>query len=111
MRLNLELLHRSGIEIEELVATGGGARSRKWTQLKADVMGRPISTTPVSETGCLGGAILARAAAEDAPLQDIAREMTSETETLQPDPRRAEYYAERFETYEKLYPTLKSIRF
>jgi len=41
-------------------ATGGGAKSRLWSQIRADVLGVPV-TVPVSTEGCVGMAILARA--------------------------------------------------
>jgi chorismate synthase len=44
--------------VAELRAIGGGARSAFWTQLKADVLGRPIVTLNVTEAGCLGAAML-----------------------------------------------------
>ncbi|MCK5135553.1 MAG: hypothetical protein KAR19_07165 [Bacteroidales bacterium] len=41
MRLNLELMEGSGMVINEFVATGGGAKSAKWTQLKSDILNKP----------------------------------------------------------------------
>ncbi|MEX0680215.1 MAG: FGGY-family carbohydrate kinase, partial [Balneolales bacterium] len=44
MRLNLEILGNSGYQISEFRAVGGGAKSETWTQLKADVMDKKITT-------------------------------------------------------------------
>jgi xylulokinase len=109
MRLNIDILARSGVEIDALVASGGGARSAAWTQIKADVMGKPIATTSVSETGCLGAAMLARAAVTGASAADLVGEMTRTSESVEPDPARARYYEERFEVYRELYPALRGI--
>ena len=65
MRLNLELLQRSGIQVNELFAFGGGAKSDKWLQIKADILGIPIHSIATSEAGCLGAALLAAQAAGD----------------------------------------------
>lgn len=59
VRLNLETLAGSGITVESLRAVGGGTRSDRWMQLKADITGLPIEVTGVSEAGCLGAAFLA----------------------------------------------------
>jgi xylulokinase len=48
--------------LDRLRAVGGGARSRLWLQIKADILNRPVSTLAVRERACLGAAILAGAA-------------------------------------------------
>lgn len=42
---------------------GGGAKSRLWQQIIADVAGVPAEVCPSDETGCLGAAMLAAGAA------------------------------------------------
>ena len=59
LRLNLESMQRAGLHISGLRAYGGGARSERWMQLKADITGLPIATMQVREAGCLGAAFLA----------------------------------------------------
>ena len=109
IRLNIEILERSGTRLRRLFASGGGARSRIWTQLKADVIGKPITTVPVSETGCLGAAMLARAAVTGGRLKEVVRRMTRRGRVVRPDRRRAAYYRKRFEVYRGLYPKLREI--
>ena len=109
MRLNLDILNRSGVQVTELIAVGGGARSRCWVQLKADVMNTPITTVAVTEAGCLGAAMLARAADTGESLADVARDWVRVTDVVEPNPEHAAIYEERFPTYLKLYPTLKTL--
>jgi xylulokinase len=59
VRLNLESMESAGLTINRLRAAGGGARSDRWMQLKADITGVPVETAGVTEAGCLGAAILA----------------------------------------------------
>ena len=59
VRLNLECLRSAGLSITKLRAIGGGARSKRWMQLKADITGVPVETVKVTEAGCLGAAFLA----------------------------------------------------
>ncbi len=58
LRKNLECLKQSGIRIEKIISTGGGARSPIWTQLKADISGYAIEIPADEEAPCLGAAVL-----------------------------------------------------
>ncbi len=106
MRLNLDILSRSGIPVKELVAIGGGAKNRKWLQLKADVLNRPISVAEVTEAGCMGAAMLARAADIGEDVASIARQWVRVGEVVEPNPENASIYDERFQDYLRLYPAI-----
>jgi len=57
LRQNLECI---GIDtIKELRITGGGASSPLWAGIKADVVGKELSTLSEGETACLGSALAA----------------------------------------------------
>ena len=56
LRQYLECL---GLSINEVVSVGGGAKSRLWREIKADITGKRIVTLENKETGCLGTAIYA----------------------------------------------------
>jgi len=107
MRLNVNILRRAGLQIREFRAIGGGAKNRALTQLKADVLGRPVTTLAVTEAGCLGVAMLACAAASGNRPQQLVGTWVKTDAVVEPDPRRASVYDERFEHYEQLYPSIK----
>jgi sugar (pentulose or hexulose) kinase len=69
----------------ELSLTGGGARSRYWSQLRADVLGRPVRLPEQAEAG-LGMAVLAAAAVTGRPAAEVARDMVHVREVLEPRP-------------------------
>jgi xylulokinase len=48
-----------GLERNEMRVMGGGARSRLWNQIKADVTGLLVTVPQTTETTALGGALLA----------------------------------------------------
>ena len=48
---------------ETIVATGGGAKSDLWLQMKADMLGVEVVATECKEPACLGAAMLAASAA------------------------------------------------
>jgi len=109
MRLNLEILKESGIAVDELRAIGGGAKSKIWTQLKADVLGKPITTVHQTEAAGLGAAILAFTAETGEEIPAIANNWVKTDDVINPDPENASFYSERFGTYKKLYKTVKSL--
>jgi len=55
----LETLARDGFEVQEVYASGSGAKSKLWLQIHADVTNIPIYLTTVEETSVLGTAIFA----------------------------------------------------
>lgn len=109
MKLNLDILDKSGIVINELRAIGGGAKNRDWTQLKADILNIPITTVKITEAGCLGAAALAFAADAEKTPQECAQSWVKTGETIQPNPENAAIYTEKFRAYKKLYPALKAL--
>ncbi len=48
-----------GIDVNEITASGGGARSAPWLQIQADLYGVPVRTTMTEEQAGLGAAITA----------------------------------------------------
>ena len=56
LRENLEYLP---FDVNELIVMGGGAQSRLWCQIKADMTGKTLKTLANPETAVLGSAILA----------------------------------------------------
>ncbi len=109
MRLNLDILERAGCKIRELRTIGGGAKSDIWNQLKADVIGKPISVLKVTEAGCLGTAILAKSAETQESVADIADQWVRPVKIIEPRTDFSTWYRERFSLYRQLYPKLKQI--
>lgn len=109
MRLNLDILERSGCPITELRAIGGGAKSPVWNRLKADVLGKPLTTLNVTEAGCLGVAMLACAAVTGETVHNLAARWVRPVDVVKPNPDNTAWYAARFKRYRELYPALKGL--
>lgn len=107
MRLNLEILEQSGCEVRELRAIGGGARSETWMQLKADILGKPITSLAVTEAGCLGTAMLAKASDSKEPLADLAAEWVKPISVTHPRAEYSDSITKRFERYKQLSQVLR----
>ena len=56
LKENLDYLNQN---VTEIRAMGGGANSKLWCQMKADMTKKTLVTLENNETACLGGAILA----------------------------------------------------
>ena len=110
MRLNLDILEQAGCRITELRATGGGAQSAAWNQLKADVIGKPLAALNVTEAGCLGAALLACAADTGAPVRELAARWIRPAAIVPPRAEHAAWYAQRFALYRELHPRLRALR-
>lgn len=59
IRERLEIINGLGQPAKVLRLFGGGAKSRLWQQIIADVTGLPTEVCTSDETGCLGAAMLA----------------------------------------------------
>jgi xylulokinase len=110
LRLNLETLLACGMRVEALVAVGGGAKSSRWLQLKADILNRPLRTLCCREAACLGAALLAGTAVgiyHDLA-EAVAQTVRYEREFV-PAADRVAAYAGRYGTYTQLHPSLRVV--
>ena len=82
--------------------TGGAARSPLWSQILADVFDLPVAVAESAHGSAEGAALLAAMGVglPVAPAADPAHR-------YQPDPERAQRYAEYYAAYRDLYPALK----
>ena len=108
MRLNCEQVLDYGINVKELVATGGGANSDKWMQIKADIQNLPIKVLRSSEGGLCGCAMLQSVALGRAKdLSDACDIFVKYKKSFTPKDHSA--YEEQYKKYTKLYKTLKEL--
>jgi xylulokinase len=110
LAMNLERIRERGAAVGELRAIGGGARSRTWMRMKADIMATPLVTLDVGESVCLGAALLAgRATGAYGSLEEAVERTVRVRERFAPDPGRVAFYRDRRGVYEQLYPALKPV--
>jgi len=99
-----------GVAPESIVAVGGATNNEFWMQNKADVVGKPIHVPQLDEAVPLGAAILAGIGAglyadEEAAFERVRRP----GRTYEPRPALSARYAEWFEVYRQIYPSLRSL--
>jgi sugar (pentulose or hexulose) kinase len=100
-RLCFSYLRSLGAHVSEPVAlTGGGAKSRFWSQLRADVLEMSV-TIPHSAEPSVGMAILAHAGEKS--VAEAASRMSRTLEQFEPDAGRTERLASNFERLTKAF--------
>jgi len=94
----------AGIELNELRVMGGGAKSRLWNQIKADVTGLPVYVPEITETTALGAAFLALVGiGAYASLTEVSEQIVKIREHIAPDPATASMYTASYERYRQTY--------
>ena len=110
MLLNMEYLKDSETCFHMLHATGGGARSEVWMQMKADMLNLPITALNTADAGTVGSAMLTGIAAGCfRDLQDAAEHMVEKKKVYEPDLKMHEKYMEVYERYRKLYQAVRPL--
>jgi ribulose kinase len=98
-----------GFALERIVAGGGGAKSRLWTQIQADVLGCPIHLPRDKETMALGAAIWAGlGAGVFKSYADAIACMMHIEGVVTPDASRRDTYDALYRLYTELYPAAKA---
>lgn len=106
----IQLLNEANVEINRIRAIGGGSRSERWMQIKADITGLPISVIHTSEAASLGVAMLAGCATGVySSLEEAAAQLIKVRKTFYPRPDRAKHYQRQLTIYADLYTALRPI--
>ncbi len=107
MRDCLEALRAAGTHFKSVDAIGGGAHSRLWLSIIANVLDLPVNRLADSEvSGAMGAALLGRMAATGEAPAAVCRP-PRRTETLEPRSALRDAYGDAFARYRKLYPAIK----
>ncbi|MBS7646041.1 xylulokinase [Candidatus Bathyarchaeota archaeon] len=104
LRRNIEVLEELGVNVKEVRSIGGGARSRLWNQIKADVLQKPIITVHTEENSALGVAILAGlATGVFSSIAKASESMVSIKERFTPSEANKDLYNGLYGRYVELY--------
>ena len=101
----------TGLRIRRFSSLGGGARSRVWSQIKANIIGVDIDVLDVSDMAPVGAALLAGVGiglykdAVDAA-SHVERKVYRKVVCDHSDDA---VYAKRYQAYKQLYPRLKDL--
>jgi sugar (pentulose or hexulose) kinase len=106
----LEALDQAGVHVNEVRASGGGAKSDVWLQMHADVANTPVTITSSEDAAIVGCAVAASVCLGLYPdLETAAGKMVHPVRTFDPDPARHEAYGPAYTLYRELYPAVRPI--
>ncbi len=105
-----DIIREQGLQLTQMRATGGGAKSPLWRQIIADVLGVELVTTNATEGPAFGAALLAGVASGVyASVEQACDTTVHVVERTEPRLEVQHVYAETYATYQALYPALKPI--
>ncbi|MDY6913597.1 MAG: FGGY-family carbohydrate kinase [Planctomycetota bacterium] len=109
MKLNIDKMNDAGLGIRQLRAVGGGARSRRWLQMKADTFEMPVCSMRTPEAASLGAAMLAGVSVGCFKnIRDAVEAMVHIERTYHPNKEQSRRYREKYLQYRRLYRCLRS---
>jgi xylulokinase len=104
----LNLMAETGISSDKVVLFGGGARSKLWRKITADVFDTRIVTLNVEEGPSYGAAIIAGVGIGLYPsVKEACGNILKEVTDTESDPEANARYAKYYEVYRSLYKSLK----
>ncbi len=107
---NIEHLESFGITPKRLFATGGGATSDVWLQIKADILGRPITALAAKEVGACGTCMMVGTALGlYTDLAEARTHFVKEGKTFLPNPENANKYKQFYQAYKNIYDAVRPI--
>ena len=109
-RDSLEIGKKSGINVERTKICGGGAKSKLWIKILANVLNLKVDILEREEGPSLGAAILAAVAAgEYKNVEEATEKMVRIVETVEPQAELVEKYEGCYEKFRKIYPACKDV--
>ncbi len=109
LRDSYEILLNMGLQIDEMMITGGGARSRVWRQMLADIFNCNVRTIESKEGASLGAAILAGVGAGIfESVESACEKYIKKGKEIIPSRENHKIYNEYYEIYGELYRNLEN---
>lgn len=106
---SVDSLETMGIDTSEFVATGGGAKSDQWLQIKADIFGVPFVRPKITEAGILGTVILAGVATDTyASPNEAISQLVKMDRTFEPNMDRHDQYRGKYTKFRQLFPAIQN---
>ena len=110
MRSDIEAIERLGINIEKVISTGGGASSKLWSQIKADICGINIEIPQYTETSLLGSAVLTtNALGIYNSIVDASKNIMKVQDVFLNNIINNSIYRNNYKKYKKLYKSVKDL--
>ena len=108
-RHHIEILQEMGYEPVRIMATNGGAKSKFWCQIAADVLGQRITSYKNHPGSSLGAAFLAGMQAGLFKDWENIQKCLPPSQVYEPDAENVKVYNKTYKVYRELYPKLQTV--
>jgi len=105
VRHNIEALLAEGVQVQRVVAVGGGVQHPLWPQVVTDVTGVEQVIPTITVGASYGMAFLAASAITDIEIDS----WNPPSRTTSPDPERKRRYDDLYQLYRQLYPATADV--
>ncbi len=110
LRDTFTIFEEMGVPVESIRLGGGGARSKVWRQIQADVYGREVELVEADEGAAYGAALLAGVGGGVwGSVDDACAAAVRVRERTPPDAESARVMDERYKIFQAIYPALRRI--
>jgi xylulokinase len=110
LRDTFEIFKELNVPVAEVRLGGGGARSKLWRQIQADIYGRAVKTVEAEEGAAYGAALLAGVGAGAWPSVDAACDAVVQiASTVEPNAESMRILDQQYEKFRRVYPALKGL--
>jgi xylulokinase len=104
----LEIIKQMGVTVNEVRASGGGAKSEPWRRMQADIFNTDVVTVNSAEASALGVALLAGVGVGIySSIEDACDKVIQKTSHVHPNTDNQKVYAGYYRAYRNLYTSLK----
>ena len=110
LRDSLDGIREAGVRVDYATLTGGGAKSKVWQRIVANILKIEVGILDVEEGPALGSAILA-AVGDGAyrSVEEACKAIVRVKETVKPDPDIEKKYDALYKIYKAAYPATRAI--
>ena len=110
LRDTFEIMKAMGIRIPVISINGGGAKSRLWCQIIADVLNVRVVKLNTNEGPAYGAAILAAVGyGLFDSVEAACASFIKVTESIEPDKAKVELYNQKYDKFREIYPATKEL--
>lgn len=109
IRDSLEVARSLGISPERTKICGGGAKSKLWCKMVANIFNMKVDVLENVQGPSMGGALLAAVACGVFQNVEETAKLAKIAETIEPDPALVEKYEARYQQFKQIYPAVKEL--
>ena len=110
LRDSFEITKKLGVNLERIRINGGGAKSPLWCRIIANVLNVKVDKINSEEGPAFGAAILAAVGCgKYASVEEAAGKLIKVIDTTEQDPELVKLYDQKYEVFQRLYPSLKEM--